>query len=107
MKLKKKLTTGNMMDFEEVFFPKKPISENGDGPSDDEEEGQVGTYFSASKAVEAAIIGGWFADVDSDSDPPTIMRATDSDEFLERASEVIEIYKSKKMAEAAGADPNS
>jgi len=93
MKLKKKLTTGNMLDFEDVFFV-------------DEETEQQGTYHVTERAVRAAISGGWFSDIENGADPTTVIRAIDSDEFLEVAGAIIDIYQKKKIAETVP-DPNS
>ena len=99
MKLKAKLTTGNLMDWEDVFFVDTDADDN-------VEDDKKGTFNSSFRAVKAAIVGGWFSDIEPDADPMTIVRAVDSDEFLERASDIIEIYQEKKLRETEQ-DPNS
>jgi len=87
------------MDWEDVFFA-------GTDADDDAEDKRKGTFTSSFKAVRAAIAGGWFEDIEPTADPMTVVRAVDSDEFLERASDIIEIYKAKKLRENEQ-DPNS
>lgn len=91
MKLKKKFTGGNMLDFEDVFF--------------EETEDRKGTFNSSVKPIAAAIRGGWFSDVEPDADPLTVFRAADEDEILQVTAEIIETYQRMKI-KVDEPDPN-
>jgi len=90
MKLKKRLTTGHFLDFEDEF-------------ADIEEK--FGIYNDAAKVVTAAIRAGMFSDVDSGTDINEFIRATNPLELREAAKAInadyLENYSPKPP------DPNS
>jgi hypothetical protein len=92
MKLKKKLTTGHFMDFEEEF-------------DNSELKDKFGVYHDAARTVTAALAAGFF-DGAPDGEPMEVVRELDPLEVRQIAQAINHEYITKYKPPEKGADPN-